>query len=160
MPAVGLFLLKDMKCCFFGHADFNYMPYEQTLIAIITDLIVNQNVHVFYSGGRGNFDMTCARLVAELCHKYPHIENVKFLSYLPTGVATASTHPLYYTGTEFLLEKYVIPKYAIIETNKCVIDACDFVVSGVTRNYGGAQQAVKYAKRQKKHIIDIFNTEN
>ena len=42
-----------MKCCFFGHADFNYMPYEQTLIAIITDLIVNHNVHVFYSGGKG-----------------------------------------------------------------------------------------------------------
>ena len=76
---------------------------------------------------------------------------------MPTGSSDNNILSPYYTGTEFLLEKHVIPRFAITETNKAVIDLCDFVVSGVCRNFGGAQQAVKYAIRKKKSVISLFD---
>ena len=145
------------KCCFFGHAHFPYEDCRNTIKAIVIDLIEQQGVTVFYSGGRGDFDNLCAHIVGELRKEYPHIENIKFLSYIPTG--SAADHPLapYYTGTVYLLEERVIPKYAISKTNQKAVDICDFVVSGVCRSYGGAQQAIRYAKRKQKVVIDIFS---
>lgn len=108
---------------------------------------------VFYSGGRGDFDSMCARIVGELRGDYPHIENIKFLSYIPTGSAANNYLAPYYTGTVYLLEESVIPKFAISKTNEKAVDVCDFVVSGVCRSYGGAQQTIRYAKRRHKTII-------
>lgn len=113
------------KCCFFGHAHFFYEGCRDTIKSIITDLIEHHGVTAFYSGGRGDFDGICARIVGELRKDYLHIENIKFLSYIPTS--STADHPLasYYTGTVYLLEESVIPKFAISKTNeKAVAFAC------------------------------------
>ncbi len=145
------------KCCFFGHAHFQYEEYRDRIKAIIIDLIEQQGVTAFYSGGRGEFDGICARIVGELRKDYPAIENLKFLSYIPAGSAADHYLAPCYTGTVYLLEESVIPKYAILKTNQKAVDICDFVVSGVCRSYGGTEQAIRYARRRKKEIIDIFS---
>lgn len=146
-----------MKCCFFGHSDFDYASYADNIRAIVINLIINHGVTIFYSGGRGNFDSICAKVVGELRQDYPYIQNIKFLSYMPTNAESSPPCPSYYTGTEYLLEKHVIPKFAIVETNRCVVDQCHYIVSGVCRNYGGALQAIKYARGKKKTIINVFD---
>ncbi|MBQ3019252.1 MAG: hypothetical protein IJD77_01520 [Clostridia bacterium] len=62
----------------------------------------------------------------------------------------------YFDDSVYVLEKKVLPRFAIIETNKALIDKVDFVVSGVYHSFGGALQAVEYAKRKGKSIVDIF----
>ena len=145
------------KCCFFGHARFAYENCRETIKYIVIDLIEHHGVTAFYSGGRGDFDGMCARIVGEVRKDYPHIENLKFLSYIPTGSAANHYLAPYYTGTVYLLEEKVIPQFAISRTNEKAVDICDFVVSGVCRSYGGAQQAVKYANRKRKAVIEIFS---
>ncbi len=145
------------RCCFFGHARYPYEGCRDTIKSIVKDLIEHHGVTVFYSGGRGDFDSMCARIVGELRKDYPHIENIKFLSYIPTGSAADNHLAPCYTGTVYLLEESVIPKFAISKTNEKAVDVCAFVVSGVCRSYGGAQQAIRYAKRRHKTIIDIFS---
>ncbi len=143
------------KCCFFGHAEYRYEDYREAIKAAIISLIENEGVTAFYSGGRGEFDNLCAHIVGEVSKDYPHIENFKFLSYIPTGNKENHYLAPYYTGTVYLLEESVIPRFAITKTNQKAVDMCDFVISGVCRNYGGAYQAIRYAKRKQKTIIDI-----
>ncbi len=38
----------------------------------------------------------------------------------------------------YVLERSVPKKFAIIETNKCVVDMVDFIVAGVMTHFGGA----------------------
>ena len=63
----------------------------------------------------------------------------------------------YFDDSVYVLEKEVLPRFAIIETNKALVDKVDFVVSGVYRSFGGALQAVEYAKRKGKSIVDIYS---
>jgi hypothetical protein len=49
----------------------------------------------------------------------------------------------------------VPPRYAIIETNKAIIDRSDFVVFAAKYSVGGARTAREYALKMKKQIIDI-----
>ncbi len=146
------------KCCFFGHAEYPYEDYREAIKAAIVSLIENEGVTVFYSGGRGNFDNLCAHIVGELIQDYPDIDNIKFLSYIPTGDSSRNYLPPYYTGTEYLLEESVIPRFAITKTNQKVVGLCDFVISGVCRSYGGAYQTVRYEKRKPKTIITIYES--
>ena len=106
------------KCCFFGHTRFAYEDCRDTIKSIVIDLIEQHGVTVFYSGGRGDFDGMCTRIVGEVRKDYPHIENLKFLSYIPTGSAADHYLAPYYTRTVYLLEEKVIPKFAISGTNE------------------------------------------
>ena len=54
------------RCCFFGHAHYPYEGCRDTIKSIVKDLIEHHGVTVFYSGGRGDFDGICARIVGEL----------------------------------------------------------------------------------------------
>ena len=115
------------RCCFFGHAHYPYEGCRDTIKSIVKDLIEHHEVTVFYAGGRDDFDGICARIVGELREDYPHIENIKFLSYIPTGSAANNYLASCYTGTVYLLEENVIPKFAISKTNEKAVDICDFV---------------------------------
>ncbi len=150
-----MFFEAMKKCCFFGHAEYRYEDYREAIKAAIIALIENEGVTAFYSGGRGDFDNLCAHIVGDLSKDYPDIENIKFLSYIPTGDKLNNYLAPYYTGTEYLLEESVIPKFAITKTNQKAVELCDFVISGVCRSYGGAYQAVRYARHKQKVVIDI-----
>lgn len=60
------------SCAFFGHRSFDYEPYRDKIREKIVDLIENRGVTTFYSGGRGSFDVLCARTVWELKQKSAH----------------------------------------------------------------------------------------
>ena len=52
-----------LSATFFGHRDFDYSPYKDRLLEIITGLIENYGVREFYKGFRGNFDRLCADFI-------------------------------------------------------------------------------------------------
>jgi len=143
------------KCVGFGHKDYPYRELEGNIEKILVHLIEKEKVTQFYFGGRGNFDNTCSFIVGKLKERYPHITNTLFLSYLPTEKSHL-TVPKQYDDTEYVLEKFVPPKYAILETNKAVIDKCDIILSGIAWHFGGAYKAIEYAQRKEKNIISLL----
>ena len=141
------------KCAFFGHRQFNYAPYREKIETLICDLIVNHGVTEFYNGSRGNFDGVCAEIVFALKAKFPDIKNIMVVSYHPhDGFAL----PKYFDESIYLLEKSVPPKYAISYTNQAIVERVDYIISGVTYDWGGAWTACEYARRKKKIILNVI----
>ncbi|MCH5162000.1 MAG: hypothetical protein J1G38_00735 [Clostridiales bacterium] len=139
-------------CAFFGHRTCNYMPYKARIRSVLIDLIENHDVTQFYNGCRGDFDRLCADVVYELKEHYPQIKQVRVLSYHPNETFGMSKH---FDESVYLLEKRVPPRYAISQTNRCLVALVDYIVSGVISSYGGAYTARNYAKRLNKPIIEI-----
>ncbi len=142
------------SCVFFGHRNKNYQAYKPKLTKILEDLIENEGFTQFYSGGRGAFDRLCAEVVGELRKSYPNLKNTLVLSYLPPANADF-TLPTAYTDSAYLLEHNVPPRYAVLESNKRMVDIADCVIVGISYEWGGAWKAYEYALQQKKRIINI-----
>ena len=140
-------------CTFFGHRDYDYIPYAEHIEQIIRGLIESEGVDEFFSGNRGNFDELCSRTVWVLKNEYPNIQSRLALAYLPRVVRL----PPYFDSAKYFLSGKVTPKAAIPRTNECLVDCADFIVSGVERDQGGAYNAILYAEHKGKKIISIFD---
>lgn len=142
------------SCAFFGHRDMNYEPQRERIREILVDLIDREENVQFYSGNRGNFDKICSGLVHELKGLYPHITNTMVLSYRSTKDFIL---PACYDDSAYLLERAVSRAYAILETNKLLVELADVIVSGVKYDFGGAYKAYEQARRRKKkRIISVY----
>lgn len=126
---------KLSKVAFFGHSNYNYIQFREKLEEIIADLIENHGASIFYNGSRGNFDFICASIVNQFKEKYPKIINLKVLSYYPHEKLNYYSD---FDDTIYLLDKPVLPKFAIYYTNRKMVDISDYIVTGVRRDYGGA----------------------
>ncbi len=138
----------------------NVEQYREKLLRIVVDLIEVNGVTQFYSGFRGDFDFYCSKLIYELKTVYPQIKNTMVLSYIPeitNDQDNAFKLPKYFDDSVYLLERRVPKRFAIIETNKCLVDEVDCIVAGVILHGGGAYTACKYAQAKKKPIISIID---
>ena len=142
------------SCAFFGHRNMNAEQYREKLLQILIDLIENKGVTQFYSGFRCNFDRFCSSLIYELKVRYPQIKNTLVLSFMPDGKFIL---PDCFDDSVYLLERRVPERFAIIETNKFLVDKVDFIVAGVITHCGGAYVACEYAYKRKKPIISMID---
>lgn len=134
--------------------------YRDKLLGIITDLIENKGVTQFYSGYWGDFDVYCSNLIYELKSRYPRIKNTLVLSYLPRvyddpddGFVLSKC----FDDSVYFLERHVPKRFAIIETNKCLVDEVDYIIAGVMIHGGGAYMALDYARKRNKPIISVID---
>lgn len=141
-------------CAFFGHRDWGLEEEKERIKNSISDLIENYGVAQFYSGGRGNFDNLCSKIVYELKKSYPHIKNTLVFSYIPKKKEEYGL-PEWYDDSVYFLEERVPPRYAIIKTNEKIVDRVDYVLVGIRKHWGGAYRAYEYAKRKGKIILSI-----
>lgn len=49
----------------------------------------------------------------------------------------------------------VYPKAAIEKKNRIMVDTCDYVITYINKDYGGAYEAARYAERRAKIMINI-----
>ena len=153
-----LFCRYNMSsCAFFGHKDFDYTPYEESLRECIVNLIKNEGVTRFYSCGMGKFENMCARIVGQLRKKYPQVQNTLVLSYIPKENFELD---IYFDDSVYLLDKKVPLRFATNHTNRKLVGKVDFIVTGVTRKYGSAKSACDYAKRLRKPMINVVTGES
>ena len=148
------------SCAFFGHRHLHVENYKEKLLALIVDLIENKGVTQFYSGYRGQFDYYCSELIHKLKDKYPHIKNTMVLSYIPQNKPDAEYPfelPKCFDDSVYLLERRVPLQFAIIETNKCLVDKVDYIISSVVYHRGGAYTVLQYARRKKKPILTVID---
>lgn len=142
------------SCVFFGHRRYNYTEQEGIIKEAIEKLINEHNVTQFFSGNRGEFDYLCVKIVNELKRDYKNLRVTQFFSYIPQKVARDKTR--IFDDSLYLLERAVPPRYAIIETNKKIVEKADYILSGATHDWGGAATAIAYAYKKQKNVIDLF----
>ena len=144
------------KCCGFGHR-IVLMNVDTALRKALYDLIENQGVTRFLTGGMGEFDELFARAVCSMRIKYPQIQLCLVVPYLTKRLNDQKD--LFSS----LYDEIILPaelegankKAAIPLRNRWMVDRSDFVISAVHRDFGGAYEAVAYAERKGVRIIRI-----
>lgn len=141
-------------CTFFGHHD---CPAEvkPKLREVLTDLIENHSVDLFYVGNKGAFDRMVRSVLRGLAQEYTHIHYAVVLERLP--VKHREDDPEDYSDT-MLPEgiEEVPPRFAIVWRNKWMLRQADYVVTYVTHSWGGAAQFAEMAVRQQKTVINVL----
>lgn len=146
-----------MKCCFFiGHreADESLLP---VLIETIHRLICEEDVRFFYVGGYGGFDRIAGLAVKEVKKQYSDITLNLVLPYHPSERPIEA--PPGYDGTYYPEGLEKVPKrYAIVRTNRLMVDASDWLIAYVRHGASNARSLLEYAqRREKKSLIKIVN---
>ena len=146
----------DCSCCGFGHRVL-LTDVEKPLREVLERLVKEHGVTVFYTGGMGEFDSLFARTVRVLKRDHPSLRLVLVMPYLTRRL---NADKAYY---ETLYDEILIPaelggvhpKKAIGLRNRWMVDHSDFVVAALYRNYGGAAETMRYAKKQDKAVINL-----
>ena len=141
-------------CCGFGHRVL-LMDIEKPLREVLERLAAEEGVTEFYTGGMGEFDALFARTVRSMKRANPHLGLVLVLPYLTRQAATEKAW--YESQYDEILTPAELdgihPKAAITLRNHWMVDHSDFVIAALRRDYGGAAEAVRYAKNQGKVVV-------
>ena len=146
-------------CTFAGHS-LVCAPYiEQRLENEIEAFLSDIDKASFYVGGRGEFDGMAAAAVraAKARHRDKKIQLYLIEPYFHAGInRDKEFYEQMYDGIIILQELLgVHPKAAILKCNRWMCDQADCLIAFVCRDFGGAYQTLKYAKR--KGGIRIIN---
>ena len=138
-------------CSFCGHRDADNSLRTQIKKAI-TDIIVNEGITTFYSGGMGAFDGMCESVVRELKRAHP----LKLYLIAPYMTQKINRDGKYYKE---LYDNIIIPdlgevhyKRAVTERNRWMVRKTDVLLCYVTRSIGGAYRMLQYARKLNKTI--------
>lgn len=146
----------DNCCCGFGHREAQ-INLKNELQIVIEQLILTDNINVFMTGGMGEFDSQFATAVRS-CKVYN--KDIKLILVKPYFSNELNVNKEYY---EYYYDDVIIPeelagshyKSAITKRNRWMIDQSQIILSGVYRDFGGAFEAVKYAQKTSKRLIEI-----
>ena len=140
-------------CTFFGHRDCPE-SIKPRLREALVDLITNQSVDMFYVGHQGQFDAMVRSTLRELKREYLQIDYAVVLAYMP-GKKTE-----YDDYSDTMLPEgieSVHPHYAISWRNNWMLKQSDYVVTYITRSYGGAAQYAAKAIKQRKKVVNVLD---
>ena len=143
-----------MICCGFGHRVL-LIDIEKPLREVLEQLVKEQGVTKFYTGGMGEFDGLFTRTVRSMKRNDPRLRLILVIPYLTRQIVTEKA------WYESQYDKILIPaeldgvhpKAAITLRNRWMVDHSDFVVAALRRDYGGAADAVRFAESQGKTVI-------
>ena len=131
--------------CGHGHVP-NGDPVRQWLYQVVKELIL-KGADKFYLGGYGEFDLMAAAVVRDLKQQHLAVVAILVLPYL-----SKKTGSDLYDETIYPPLEGAPPRYAIVHRNRWMVQASDFVVAYVTRDWGGAAATLKYARQRKKRV--------
>lgn len=148
--------MEDRICCGFGHRTL-LMNIEKPLRETLERLIKELGVTVFYTGGMGEFDELFSRTVRSLKRDYPGLQLILVVPYLTSRLNADKV----FLST--LYDEIIIPaeldgiysKKAIGLRNRWMVDQSDYIVAALRREDGGAAAAIKYARENRKRIIEL-----
>ena len=150
-----------ISCAFIGHRTVLSSTASQ-LEEALDKLIQGNDSVCCYVGDTGEFDTLCAATIHSFKKKYPS-KTIQLVLVLPYMQKKINANKIYY---ETYFDEILIPaelvgihyKRAISMRNQWMIDHADCLIAMIWRDFGGAYQAVEYAKKRKKHIIYLTNT--
>ena len=152
-----------LVCTFAGHRIINENVVAPLVNAAITELLRQDSDFLFYTGGMGDFDTLCSRIVRAEKRRHPEkrLSLVLVEPYMKSSINTNKERLLtLYDDIEIPLELMGChSKAAIGKRNRVMIDSSDYLIACVTRQYGGAYQTLRYAQRRRIEIINLANQE-
>lgn len=139
-------------CVFAGHRRLMH-SIEDELRVEIRRLIAEDGVNEFWSGGMGDFDALCARVVREMKREYPHVRLVLVL-------ASMSKSAMHMEWARDAYDGIIVAgasdgahyKQAITLRNRWMAQQCSVMLAYVQRDHGGAYAAARYAARIRKPL--------
>lgn len=149
-----------MIITFCGHAHFHKTKeYEQKILSFLAEKVGDNSVDM-YLGGYGDFDT----FAYECCKKYkkthPNVSLVFITPYI-----TVEYQRNHLEKQKQFYDEIIYPeiedkplKFAIIYRNRWMVEKADCVVCGIMRNRGGAYETYQYARRKKKMIFNVVDT--
>ena len=147
------------SCTFAGHREVYQSKIDEDIEKNIDHLLQTDNEFVFYTGGMGDFDIKCASAVRAAKRKYPN-KKIRLALVLPYMSNRLNADKEYY---QYNYDEIIIPaelvgvhyKAAITMRNRWLVDRVDCVIAYVYRDFGGALETVKYARKQGKPVINL-----
>lgn len=139
-------------CTFFGHRDCP-ASVKPKLREAVAELIEQHGVDRFYVGRQGAFDAMARVVLLELAAEYPHISYAVVLE-RPPGPKDTLVWNLSDTIFPEGLES-VPPRFAIVKRNEWMLKQADFVVTYITRGWGGAVRFAEKARQQGKTVLNL-----
>lgn len=135
-------------CTFFGHRDCpdTIKPH---LREVLVELIVSKGVDTFYVGSQGRFDGIVRSALRELESGYPQIHYTVVLAYMPGKKQECEDF------SDTILPEGIEtahPRYAIDWRNRWMLLRSDYVVTYITRTWGGAVCGKSKAVREDSHL--------
>lgn len=155
--ALGVWAIMDKMCCGFGHRDM-LRDVSGALDETLARLIGQEGIYTFLTGGHGEFDAAFGAAVRRAKARDPRVRLWLIRPYFSNEF---NRQREYYMQT---YDDILVPeelagvhyKAAVTRCNRWMIDRCEVVVSGIWRDFGGAYQAVRYARRRRKRVIDLL----
>ena len=150
-----------MIITFCGHSQFTRTAeYEQKILAFLEEKVGNKPAD-FYLGGYGSFDA----FAYDCCKKYkathPDASLIFITPYMT--VEYQKNHLDYqkkrYDDIIYPEIEDKPPRFAITYRNRWMVEQSDYVICGITHDWGGAFKTYQYAKRKKKHIYNVTGKE-
>ena len=150
-----------MIITFCGHSQFTRTAeYEQKILAFLEEKVGNKPAD-FYLGGYGSFDA----FAYDCCKKYkathPDASLIFITPYMT--VEYQKNHLDYqkkrYDDIIYPEIEDKPPRFAITYRNRWMVEQSDYVICGITHDWGGAYKTYQYAKRKKKHIYNVTDKE-
>ena len=145
-----------MIITFFGHSNFTEnLAVKEEIFNLLKERI-NGEMVTFYIGGYGNFD----NFALKICKEYKSTNNAKILFVTPYLGDWLNKRKEYF---EKEYDEILYPdiensplKYAIIKRNEWMVKRSDLIIAWVNVRFGGAYNALLYAKRKNKEYINLF----
>ena len=151
-----------MIIAFFGHRNlFGRMNLFEIVKETILSNIKSSEPVKFYCGGYGDFDNLCTSVCKSIKESIK-CEIVFITPYITENqqrkINVLINDKLYDYSLYPPIEKTPL-KFAISKRNKWIVNEADLIIAYVSRNYGGAYSALKYAEKLKKKIINLAKTD-
>lgn len=153
-------MLDIYTVAFFGHRHIdNPFKVEELLKEQIQKLISEKEYVDFIVGRNGEFDQCVSQAVLR-AQKNLRDDNSALVLVLPYATAEYLNNEEYfreyYTDVEIsYAASKVHPKSAIQIRNREMVDRADLIICYVEEKQGGAYQAVQYAEKNSKTIINL-----
>lgn len=144
-------------CTFAGHRQVFAADLGERVNDAIERLLTTDTQFLFYTGGMGDFDNLCSAAVRRARREHPALE-IRLLLVLPYMKQAINTDRDYY---EESYDDIFVPmellgahcKAAIPLRNRWMIDRADVLLAYVRRDFGGAYEALRYARKRPEVFV-------
>ena len=148
-----------MIITFCGHSSlYNYDDLFEKIEKIIIQNINQNDKTLFYCGGYGDFDNLCAKVCRRVKEKQENCEIIFITPYITESHQDKIRCLIdsgIYDSTLYPSLENVPRRFAISKRNEWMINEADLIIAYVEHTFGGAYKTLEYARRKKKHIINL-----
>ena len=141
------------KIALFGHRDFSeHISLEKILPRVFENILAKYELLEIFIGRNGEFDVFTASVIKRFQKKAGQ-ERCEITLVLPYTVSNIEDYQRYYDDIIIPIKSY--PKAAIAKRNKWMVENSDLVLVFVKKTHGGAYEAMRYAEKLGKRVINL-----